>query len=332
MQVRMVPVGPTLRQFVRSVRDLAAAQGKLARVAIQGEEVEVDTTIIEHLRDPLTHMIRNALHHGIETPEVRRAKGKDPCGSIALSAWREAGSIVIELADDGAGFNRRPHRRGGAAPRPRRGPGEAARRGAVPAGVRARILDRRERHRVVGPGHGHGRRPGTHRGGAGIDRDRELARRRDVDPDPPSAHARDHRRLRRGHRPARPTSSPSTASSSAWSCRSARAPASARASCVCAARRFRSSASAASSASRRLRARAGERRRRPPRPRRAPGIVVDRLHGQNQAVIKPLGELFRGVRGLCGSTILGDGKVAFILDVPGLLENLLSPNPAATAA
>jgi two-component system chemotaxis sensor kinase CheA len=62
------------------------------------------------------------------------------------------------------------------------------------------------------------------------------------------------------------------------------------------------------------------------------GIVVDRLHGQAQAVIKPLGELFQGVRGLCGSTILGDGKVAFILDVPGLLENLLSQNMAATAA
>jgi len=62
------------------------------------------------------------------------------------------------------------------------------------------------------------------------------------------------------------------------------------------------------------------------------GVVVDRLHGQNQAVIKPLGDPFRGVRGLCGSTILGDGRVAFILDVPGLLENLLTPNSAATAA
>ena len=62
------------------------------------------------------------------------------------------------------------------------------------------------------------------------------------------------------------------------------------------------------------------------------GIVVDRLHGQSQAVIKPLGELFHGVRGLCGSTILGDGRVAFILDVPGLLDTVLSRGVTAPAA
>jgi two-component system chemotaxis sensor kinase CheA len=106
MKIRMVPVGPTLRQYVRTVRDLAGEHGKVARLVIEGADVEVDTKVIEHLRDPLTHMIRNALDHGIEPPEVRKASGKDPCGQIVLRAYHDAGSIVIQLADDGAGFSR----------------------------------------------------------------------------------------------------------------------------------------------------------------------------------------------------------------------------------
>jgi two-component system chemotaxis sensor kinase CheA len=106
MKVRLVPLRGTFRQYVRTVRDLAALQGKQARLILEGEEVEVDTSIIEHARDPLTHMIRNALHHGIEDPEVRRARGKDPCGTIHLRARHEGGTIVIDIADDGAGLNR----------------------------------------------------------------------------------------------------------------------------------------------------------------------------------------------------------------------------------
>jgi two-component system chemotaxis sensor kinase CheA len=106
MKVRLVPLRGTFRQYVRTVRDLAALQGKQARLILEGEEVEVDTSIIEHARDPLTHMIRNALHHGIEDPEVRRARGKDPCGTLLLRARHEGGTIVIDIADDGAGLNR----------------------------------------------------------------------------------------------------------------------------------------------------------------------------------------------------------------------------------
>jgi two-component system chemotaxis sensor kinase CheA len=91
---------------VRTVRDVAAAHGRQARLIIEGEDVEVDTTVVQHIHDPLTHMIRNALDHGIESPEVRMRKGKDPCGSVTLRAYREAGSIVIQLADDGAGLDR----------------------------------------------------------------------------------------------------------------------------------------------------------------------------------------------------------------------------------
>jgi two-component system chemotaxis sensor kinase CheA len=106
MKARMVPIGPIFRQYVRMVRDVAQGSGKLARLATNGEDVEIDLSVVEHLRDPLTHMIRNALGHGIETPEVRQARGKDPCGLITLRASHDGASIIIQLTDDGAGLNR----------------------------------------------------------------------------------------------------------------------------------------------------------------------------------------------------------------------------------
>ena len=106
MKIRMVPLGPTFRQFVRTVRDVATAQGKLAYVELSGEDVDVDMNVIEHLRDPLTHIVRNAVDHGIEEPEVRRALGKDQRGRLSLQAWHEGGSIVIKVQDDGAGLER----------------------------------------------------------------------------------------------------------------------------------------------------------------------------------------------------------------------------------
>jgi two-component system chemotaxis sensor kinase CheA len=106
MRVRMVPVGPTFRQYLRMIRDLAQSQKKLVRLETHGDEVEVDMSIIEHLKDPLTHMIRNALDHGIETPEARQARGKNPCGVLKLQARHEGGSIVIEVSDDGNGLDR----------------------------------------------------------------------------------------------------------------------------------------------------------------------------------------------------------------------------------
>jgi two-component system, chemotaxis family, sensor kinase CheA len=106
MKVRMVPLGPTFRQFVRTVRDVATAQGKHAYVEVSGEDVGVDMNVIEHLRDPLTHIVRNAVDHGIETPDERRQAGKDPRGRIQLQAWHEGGSIVIQVQDDGSGLDR----------------------------------------------------------------------------------------------------------------------------------------------------------------------------------------------------------------------------------
>jgi two-component system, chemotaxis family, sensor kinase CheA len=106
LQARMVPLGPSFRQHLRAVRDLAAAAGKQVRLVLEGEDVEVDTAVVEGLRDPLTHLVRNAVDHGLELPAPREARGKDPCGRLVLRAFHEAGLVVIEVSDDGAGLDR----------------------------------------------------------------------------------------------------------------------------------------------------------------------------------------------------------------------------------
>jgi two-component system, chemotaxis family, sensor kinase CheA len=106
MSIRMVQVGPLFRQFVRSVRDLAKSHGKMARLEVVGGDVEVDTTVLEQLKDPLLHLVRNAVDHGIEKPSVRQSQGKNACGVIRLTAGHSGGNIVVTLQDDGAGFDR----------------------------------------------------------------------------------------------------------------------------------------------------------------------------------------------------------------------------------
>ncbi len=106
MKLRMVPVGSTFRHYARTVRDLAMDHGKQAKLVLEGGDVEVDNSVLQLLRDPLTHLVRNAVDHGIEPPEERKSKGKDPTGKIRLRAHHVAGSIVIELEDDGAGLDR----------------------------------------------------------------------------------------------------------------------------------------------------------------------------------------------------------------------------------
>lgn len=106
MRIRLVPVGPLFRQFARSVRDLAGSHGKLARLEVVGADAEVDTRVLEQLKDPLLHLIRNAIDHGLEKPSVRQSQGKSPSGVIRLSAVHSGGYIIVKLQDDGAGFNR----------------------------------------------------------------------------------------------------------------------------------------------------------------------------------------------------------------------------------
>ena len=107
LKARMVPILPLFHRFHRVVRDLAAASGKKAVLVIESGDVEVDTAIAENLKDALMHMIRNAIDHGLESPELRQKQGKDPHGTITLRAGHESGSILIQVSDDGAGFNRK---------------------------------------------------------------------------------------------------------------------------------------------------------------------------------------------------------------------------------
>jgi two-component system chemotaxis sensor kinase CheA len=104
MRVRTVPVGPLFRQHLRTVRDLARARARRARLVLEGEEVEVDTALVEGLREPLLHLVRNAVDHGLESPEERRAAGKAPYGTLVLRAFHEPGALVVELEDDGRGL------------------------------------------------------------------------------------------------------------------------------------------------------------------------------------------------------------------------------------
>ena len=106
MKVRMVPVGPLFRQYQRTIRDISKELGKTVVLKIEGNEVEVDTSVVEHLRDPLTHMIRNALDHGIEVPDERSKANKEIAGTITLRATHQSGGITVEVEDDGAGLNR----------------------------------------------------------------------------------------------------------------------------------------------------------------------------------------------------------------------------------
>jgi len=107
MRARMVPVGSLFRQYARTVRDVAAMHGRNARLTTIGDDVEIDTTAVELLRDPITHMIRNAIDHGIEPSSERVAKGKPAVGHITLAAKHEAGTITIRVSDDGAGLDGR---------------------------------------------------------------------------------------------------------------------------------------------------------------------------------------------------------------------------------
>jgi two-component system chemotaxis sensor kinase CheA len=106
MAIRTQPVKSVFSRMPRLVRELSAQLGKEARLTITGEATEIDKTVIEQLADPLTHLLRNAVDHGLESPDERRAQGKPPQGSIHLAAEHRSGRILIEVSDDGRGIDR----------------------------------------------------------------------------------------------------------------------------------------------------------------------------------------------------------------------------------
>jgi two-component system chemotaxis sensor kinase CheA len=106
LQLRMVPIGETFSRFRRVVRDTAAQLGKDVALEIRGGDTELDKSMVERIADPLMHLVRNALDHGLETPAERLAAGKPAQGTVTLSAWHESGSVMIRIADDGRGIRR----------------------------------------------------------------------------------------------------------------------------------------------------------------------------------------------------------------------------------
>lgn len=330
MRLRMVPVGPTFQQFRRTVRDLSHSLGKEAQLHVTGGEVEVDNSILQLLRDPLTHMIRNSLDHGVETPDVREKQGKPRTGRIALRARHDAGNIVIEVEDDGAGLDRE----GVLA--------KARSRGLV---AQDRVLTAAELQRLIfEPGFSTSPVVTDVSGrGVGMDVVRRniealrgsisIASRRgrgtrftvrlpltlaiieglivgvgdDTYVIPVDAVvetielARDAggRRERRGMLNLRDGSLPYV----------------------------------------RLRQRFGVAGPPPDRENVVvvqhegdlAGLAVDRIQGQRQTVIKPLAKVFQNVPGISASAILGNGRVALIMDVPGLLRTEVEPAHSSRA-
>ncbi len=331
MKARMVPIGPSFHQHVRTVRDVATSQSKQARLVVEGEDVEVDTAVVEYVRDPLMHMVRNALDHGIESPEVRRAAGKDPTGTLVLRAYHEAGSMVIQVVDDGAGLDRK------------RIAEKAVAMGLAADGAR---LDDEELARIVlEPGFSTAERV-TELSGRGVGMD---VVRRNVEALRGSVAIESER----GRGASVTIRVPLTLAiiqgfkvgigdevyilplDAVVECLELPA-AHTAAPTECGVVNLRDKPLPYL----RLREHFGLDGTRPARENvvvvqhgtQTAGVVVDELHGESSTVIKPLGVMFKGIPGVAGSSILGNGRVALILDVAGLLRETLRRAAAREAA
>ena len=106
MRIRMLPIGSIFNRFPRLVHDLERKLGKRVKLELHGEHTELDKTVLEKIGDPLVHLVRNAIDHGLESPDRRRAAGKSETGTLQLDAYHEGSNIVVQISDDGAGLNR----------------------------------------------------------------------------------------------------------------------------------------------------------------------------------------------------------------------------------
>jgi two-component system chemotaxis sensor kinase CheA len=140
MQVRMMPVSSVFQRFPRLVRDLSRKLGKEVSLTLEGEDTEADKNIIEALAEPLIHIVRNSLDHGLETPEQRRRAGKPDTGSLSIRASQEGDHVVIEIADDGRGIDPELVKR------------KAYERGLIDETALERISEREARHLIFAPG------------------------------------------------------------------------------------------------------------------------------------------------------------------------------------
>ncbi len=180
LRLRMVAIGEVFARFPRVVRDLSRELGKDIELAIRGAETELDKSMVDRIGDPLMHLVRNAIDHGIETAETRQARGKPARGTVALHAYHESGSITIEVSDDGGGLDRERIR-------------QTAIQKAAPTPNRPTGSPPPKKSPSSPPG-------GQHRSPAGDDRHRFRAGAEHHHAPVPAADAGDHRRLPRRRR------------------------------------------------------------------------------------------------------------------------------------
>ena len=320
LTLRMVQIGATFNRFRRVVRDVAKELGKEIRLEISGGETELDKTVVEKIGDPLTHIVRNAIDHGIEPADVRRARGKPAEGTLRLNAYHESGSIVIEVSDDGGGLNRERILK------------KALERGLVAEGHN---LTDREIHNLVFEAGFSTAEQITNLSGRGVGMDvvkRNIeAARGTVELDsvegvgttlsirlPLTLAIIDGFLIGVGKA-------------------SYVVPLDLVEECIELPRQREQKGDYLNLRGEvlpfvRLRD-LFETTEPPPRREnvvvvryagRRTGLVVDQLMGEFQTVIKPLGKVFRQLRAIGGSTILGSGEVALILDVPSLLQEVMS--------
>ena len=315
LALRMVQIGETFGRFQRVVRDASRELGKDIELVIQGGETELDKSVVEKIGDPLMHLVRNAMDHGIESAEARLAAGKPARGRLLLNAYHDSGSIVIEVADDGGGLNRERILK------------KAQEKGLVPPGLT--LTDNEINHLIFEPGFSTADQVSNLSGrGVGMDVVKRnitaLRGRVDIESEPG-----------RGTRFA--IRLPLTlAIIDGFLVGAGRAayvvPLDAVVECL----ELQIDSDARNVINLRgevlpfirLRDLFGIEGPRPVRENvvvvkiagQKAGLVVDQLLGEFQTVIKPLGALFRNLRGIGGSTILGSGEVALILDVQALVQ------------
>ena len=323
MNLRMVKIGASFSRFHRVVHDVSREIGKDIALVLSGEDTELDKTVVERIGDPLMHLVRNAMDHGIEPAALRRERGKPERGTLRLNAYHDAGSIVIEVGDDGGGLDRD------------RILAKAVQRGLVENG--AALSEREIFSLIFEPGFSTAAQVTNLSGrGVGMDvvRSNITALRGNVDlRSVPGQGTTVEIRLPltlaiiHGFQVAvgdsvfviplemveECLSFSATDGADFINLRGAVLPF-ARLHDVFAVpgpRRLRQSIVVVRHLGRRA------------------GLVVDALLGESQTVIKPLGRVFQQVEGVSGSSILGSGEVALIVDVPTLLQRLQAPAHAA---
>ncbi|MCW7537082.1 chemotaxis protein CheA [Aquabacterium sp. A7-Y] len=314
LQLRMVKIGTTFSRFQRVVHDVSREIGKDIGLVVDGEDTELDKTVVERIADPLTHLVRNAIDHGIEPAEQRLARGKPARGTVGLNAYHDSGSVVIEVSDDGGGLNRD------------RILAKGLERGLVEPGKH--LSDAEIFNLIFEPGFSTAAQI-TNLSGRGVGMDvvkRNIAALR----------GSVQIRSTEGHGTTVTVRLPLTlAIIDGFQVRVGRSvfvvPLEMVEECVA----FANQSSHDYTDLRgqvlpvvRLRELFGVQGARGTRDNlvvvthagQKAGLVVDALLGEVQTVIKPLNKMFGRVPGIGGSSILGTGEVALILDVPGLLQ------------